>query len=121
MLFSYLVSLLLVIIAFIFAIRMAFARLSHPLTQIAADLRRMREGELNLRITLRHHDEFKDFAELLNAMADQTGERFVRIAAHAHQLTELAVIKPEQDVEELAARLDHHVSFIEKEIGSFKR
>ena len=123
MLLSYLLSLFLVIAAFLLATRIVFARLSHPLTRIAADLRKMKEGHLNQRIKVRHKDEFGDFAGLINTMAEETSHRFARIAGHAHQLMDLAAGKQEtrQDIADLVARLDHHVAFLEKEMGSLKR
>lgn len=122
-LYSCVLPLLVTIIAFLWITKLLFSRLHDPLNRIAVGLHRNRFGRLDAKITLRQNDEFSDVADGVNIMTDELGNRLSRILGHSYLLMEVAKSKPEDQTEalEVSERIDHHVSFLEKELAKFKR
>jgi methyl-accepting chemotaxis protein len=123
MLAASLASVAAVSLLFLWMGRSMHQRIAGPLSQIRADIGRVRDGDLTFRITLREMDEFKDFAAEINAMTTVLNERFSVLRKQAYELAgEANALKASPDAASAGAhcrRLQGTIRHMEEQIGSF--
>lgn len=120
-----------VAIVFVALVLVATARgmlrkISEPLAMIGAGFRKLGNGDLRARISLRQGDEFRDFGEKINAMARELNERFSRIKHdHVHRLAEsvreLGRAADEEEFRILNERILQDIKALEEQIGAFRK
>jgi methyl-accepting chemotaxis protein len=90
-----------------------------PLTRIKVDIAKIIAGDLRTRITLRGNDEFKDFANELNAMTAELNKKFVRIDEAARRLGDsVDALKAQPEVKD---NVRQNIAELETSISVFKK
>lgn len=79
MLYTNLFVIVFILIAFAVTAKGLFNKIHGPLKKMTFDITRMTNGALNIIVSLRQHDEFRDIASDLNEMATSLNQRFTRI------------------------------------------
>jgi len=115
----------LVVIMFVLTAKIIYRMVINVLTSIQYGLREVQEGNLRGKIYLRAGDEFKDFAEQINAMTAELNQRFSEIRCHALQLDrrvkDLTWVSEEKDKKLLKGMLRNHITAIEDQLKTFKK
>ena len=78
--------LLVFIVATIFLTLYVSHKIGGPLYRFGKSLESIGEGNLNLHIKLRPHDQLKDFADQMNQMTDNLGKKISRIREEVTEL-----------------------------------
>ncbi len=91
MLYTNLFVIAFILIAFAITAKGLFNKINGPLKKMTYDIARMTNGTLNITISLRQHDEFRDIASELNEMAAGLNQRLTKIQA----LTDSIIIDAE--------------------------
>lgn len=114
-----------VVIMFIFTTKGIVRKVTGPLSTVQYGLRRMSEGDLLARIHLRAGDEFKDFADQINKMAEGLGGKFGQTTNHARQLDrrvrDLVWTSEDKDKQLLKEMIAGHIAAIEDQLKAFKK
>ena len=114
-----------VVIMFILTTKRLYWMVTNVLTSIQYGLRGLCEGDLRGKIYLRTGDEFKDFAEQINAMTAELNQRFSQIRRHVLQLDkrvkDLTWVSEEKDKKLLKGMLMNHITAIEDQLKTFKK
>ena len=108
------------LIAFVVTAKGLFRKINGPLKKMTSDISRMADGELNITVSLRQHDEFRDIANELNQMSTGLKQRLTTI----QELTDMLIANAEgiqKDSEDEAARacLAKAVADLRQATGSF--
>jgi methyl-accepting chemotaxis protein len=96
-----------------------------PLQQIRADLHRIGAGDLSSRISLRERDEFRDFAEQINAMAGALSRGFLVLKNQTGDLSraadDLKASPGAAEARALSQAMAGTIRSMQQQIGTFKR
>lgn len=103
-----------ILLAFIFTAKRLFIRIHGPLKKMTNDLGRIANGDLNLAISLRNNDEFRDVAEDINDMTQELNRRLSRIRQLAEE-----VIAAAEDAQTSPAKLRESIAALKTATGSF--
>ncbi len=118
------VAVLCVILVFTIATKGMYTDIARSLFRIRADLMRFGRGDLGSRVMLSEDDEFRDFADELNAMIAELGRRFKGIKRHVRQIDGAAkrIKKAEKagDEEALKEKILQDIACLEEEVRGFK-
>jgi methyl-accepting chemotaxis protein len=119
------VAVIAVSLSFLWAAWRRYNIIAGPLQQIRADLHKIGAGDLSSRIILRERDEFKDFAEEVNAMAEALSHGLLVLKNQAEDLSKAAEVlkaSPGADASRtLSQNMAGVIQSMQKQIGSFKR
>lgn len=108
-----------ILIAFILTARGLFNKVHGPLKKLTSDIYRMSNGELNFPVTLREHDEFRDIADELSAMAASLNQRMITIQEQTESIISLAATPQSNDTTETISKLKNTVADLRKSTGAF--
>jgi methyl-accepting chemotaxis protein len=110
-----------ILIVFAITARGLYVRIHGPLKKMTSDINKVSEGDLSFSVSLRDRDEFKDFAEELNAMLQSLQQKLLLIKSASDQLTAAAPSTAGADLS--AQQLDEikkSIQELKKALGSFK-
>lgn len=121
MLYTNMFVIIFILIIFAITARGLYVRIHGPLKKMTSDIERIASGDLSFPVSLRDRDEFKDFADDLNATVDSLNKKFLDIKLVSDQLTTCAHSASEdnfsaQQIDELKKSIQE----LEKALGSFK-
>lgn len=118
MLYTNIFVIVFILIAFAITARGLFNKIHGPLKKMTYDINRMTNGALNLTVSLRQHDEFRDIASELNQMAASLNQRLTKI----QELTDRIVVDAEaaqNDREASRAGLAKTIADLRQATGAF--
>jgi methyl-accepting chemotaxis protein len=111
------VAIVAISLLFLWAARGMYQRIAGPLHQIGSGLRRISNGDLSTKITLRDKDEFKDFAGEINSMIRELNNRLTNIRNEVEALAKAAeALKTSQQTVEFRTAFDS----LKKSTGSLR-
>lgn len=100
-------------------------RIAGALFRIRVDLSRLIKGDLGVRVILQEGEEFKDFADDLNAMVVELAQRFADIKTGVRKIGrtvgDLNNAHGDEERMEVKTRLSKQVGDLEAQINRFKR
>jgi len=111
-------------ILYLLSARSMYHKISGPLQRIRTDLRKISSGDLGCRVTLREVDEFKDFADEINVMAEALGRRYAGLKNRADDLAAtvktLETASSPEELQVLMLRINTDVRALQDQIGTIK-
>lgn len=118
MLYTNIFVIVFILIAFAITARGLFNKIHGPLKKMTYDIGRMTNGALNITVSLRQHDEFRDIASDLNEMAASLNQRITKI----QDLTDRLIADAEtlqNDTEASHATIARGISDLRQATGAF--
>ncbi len=103
-----------ILLAFVFTAKRLFTKIHGPLKKMTNDLGRITNGDLNLTISLRNNDEFRDVADGINAMNLELNHRLSRIRQLADEIVAAA-----EGTQASPAKLREAIAALRAATGSF--
>jgi methyl-accepting chemotaxis protein len=120
-----LVAVITVSLSFLWVAWRRYYIIAGPLQQIRADLHRIGAGDLSPRISLRERDEFRDFAEQINAMAGALSRGFLVLKNQTGDLSkaagDLKASPGAAEARALSKTMAGTIRSMQQQIGTFKR
>lgn len=124
-LYANLIALVVVLAMFVVTEKRIYHKITGPLILVRHELQKIGRGNLIARIFLREDDEFKDFAEKVNAMVDTLNRAFAGMQHDVRNLSrsvrEIEEMTGGESRENAVKRLMEQVSVLEKKVKEFKR
>lgn len=112
-------------LSFLWAARGMYHKIAGPLHQIRDHLHKIGAGDLSSRVILRENDEFRDFAEEINTMAEALNRRFTVLKNQTADLAKAAdAFKTSLKTTEsmaISQNMAGVIKAMEQQIGAFKR
>lgn len=118
MLYTNIFVIVFILIAFAITAKGLFNKIHGPLKKMTFDITRMTNGALNLTVSLRQHDEFRDIASELNEMATDLNQRLSRIQKLADCIIADAEA-PQNDNSSSRADLAKSIADLRQATGAF--
>ena len=118
MLYTNLFVIAFILIAFAITAKALFNKINGPLKKMTYDISRMTNGDLNITVSLRKHDEFREIANELNEMATGLNQRLTKI----QELTDSIIIDAEayqNDKEASRVSLAKTIADLRQATGAF--
>lgn len=121
MLYTNIFVIVFILIAFAITARGLFNKIHGPLKKMTHDIIRMTHGELNIIVSLRQHDEFRDVASELNLMATSLKQRLSKIQELTNRIIAHAETSQQTNNDDEASRalLAKTIAELRKETGAF--